>query len=286
MSEYNHTVLCVDDERNILNSLKRLLRREDYCFLTASSSVEGLEILKETNVHLVISDQKMPDMTGIEFLSLVKERYPDIVRVILTGYTDVGLIAESVNKGHVYKFLLKPWDDQTLKLEIKNALDYYDLLHANRSLHKKILEQNEELKTTNENLEELVRKRTENLKIQNRVLELSRAILEDIPVPIIGVSAEGIIAFINRKTEVLSLSGRHIEVGRELNECLPADLAEKVTMNLTSGQPQTFKGYEMGNNVYDIDLTPLAGKFLGKGLIATLMPHAARTGQRAMSNED
>lgn len=129
-----HTVLFVDDEKNILNSLKRLLRKQDYRLLTAMSGEEGLKILAENDVHLVITDLRMPKMTGIEFLSRLRVDYPDVIRIILTGYTDVDTLIESINKGHIYKFFLKPWDDQDLKMEIRKALEQYDLMAANKHL--------------------------------------------------------------------------------------------------------------------------------------------------------
>jgi len=131
MKDYRHTVLCVDDEVNILRSLKRLLRKEDYRLLTASSGEQGLEILKENAVNLVISDQRMPGMSGIEFLARVKEEYPDIIRAILSGYTEVDAIMDSINRGHIYKFLLKPWNDQNLILDIRQALEHCDLIQSN-----------------------------------------------------------------------------------------------------------------------------------------------------------
>ena len=134
MNENRHTVLCVDDEKNILQSLKRLLRKEDYRLLTASSGEEGLKVLEENDVHMVISDQRMPEMSGTEFLAALKTKYPDVLRIILSGYTDVDSITESINKGHIYKFLLKPWNDHNLKLEIKQALEQYDLIQANKKL--------------------------------------------------------------------------------------------------------------------------------------------------------
>ena len=134
MSENCHAVLCVDDEKNILRSLKRLLRKEDYRLLMASSGEEGLMVMEENDVHIVISDQRMPKMSGTEFLAALKTKYPDVIRIILSGYTDVDSITESINKGHIYKFLLKPWNDQNLKLEIKQALKQYDLIQANKKL--------------------------------------------------------------------------------------------------------------------------------------------------------
>jgi len=168
MNNSPHNVLCVDDEQNMLNALKRLLRPENYTLFTATNCSDGLALLKEHDIHLVISDQRMPEMNGTEFLAQVKADYPDVIRIILTGYTDVDSITESINKGNIYKFFLKPWNDQNLKLEIRQALDQYDLIQANRRLHQKVLEQNKELQEANENLEQLVRDRTKrwNFKIR------------------------------------------------------------------------------------------------------------------------
>ncbi len=130
-----HTVLCVDDEENILHSLKRLLRKEGYRLLTATSGTDGLRVLENNDVHLVVSDQRMPEMSGTEFLAKVKENYPDAIRIVLTGYTDVDSITESINKGHIYKFILKPWNDHNLKLEIKQGLEQYDLMQSNKRLN-------------------------------------------------------------------------------------------------------------------------------------------------------
>jgi len=270
MNEYQHTVLCVDDEENILSSLKRLLRKEGYRLLTATSGGEGLKLFEENGVHLVISDQRMPQMSGTEFLSVVKERYPDTIRVVLTGYTDVDAITESINKGHVYKFLLKPWNDQSLKLEIRQALDQYDLIQANKLLDQKVLQQNEELKRINENLEGLVQERTKELEIQNRALELSQAVVEGLPMPIMGVSAEGLIVLINREAQTLPCSAHGIQIGKGLADYFSTDVQEQVTGVLASNTPQTVKGYRLSNEAYDVDVTPLSGKFRGKGIILML----------------
>jgi len=107
-------VLCVDDEPHILNALQRLLRKEDFQVVTARDVEEGLAVLASRPVQLVISDQRMPGMTGVEFLQKVKELFPDAVRVILSGYADVGVIVDSINKGEIYRFLTKPWNDEEL----------------------------------------------------------------------------------------------------------------------------------------------------------------------------
>lgn len=270
MNENQHTVLCVDDEENILHSIKRLLRKEGYGLLTASSGVEALKILEENNVHLVLSDQRMPQMSGTEFLAEVKEKYPDVIRIILTGYTEVDSITESINKGNIYKFFLKPWNDDNLKLEISKALEQYNLIQANKMLHEKIMKQNKELQKINANQEALIQQRTEVLEIQNQALELSHAILEDLPVPLIGVSVEGMIVLINRQAQSLSKSGKSIEIGKRVSDYFSNDMEKKMDKAMKSDTSQILKGYRLSGTSYDIDLIPLSGKFSGKGVVLSL----------------
>ncbi len=270
MNDNRHTILCVDDEENILHSIRRLLRKENYKLLTALSGEEALKILEENDVQLVLSDQRMPQMSGIEFLSQVKEKYPDVIRIILTGYTEIDSITESINKGNIYKFFLKPWDDQNLKLEIIRALEQYDLIWTNKILHEKVLEQNEALKTTNRNLSESIQKRTQELETKNHALKLSRAILKCLPVPVIGVSVRGMIVSINQKAQSLSESGKSIEIGKKLSDCFSNDMREKIDEAMMCRTPITLKGCRLSGTNYDIDLIPLSGKFSGKGVVLSL----------------
>jgi response regulator RpfG family c-di-GMP phosphodiesterase len=270
MNHDKHTVLCVDDEQNILNALKRLLRKDGYHLLTASSGDEGLRILQQNDVHVVISDQRMPGMSGTEFLARVKESYPDALRIVLTGYTEVDSITESINKGHIYKFFLKPWNDQSLRLEIKQALDQYDLIQANKILHEQILQQNEELKKLNDDLEAMVQERTEDLRIQNQALELSHAVLEDVPAAILGVSQEGAIVLINKEAQSLSGLTQRIELGTNLNDYFSTEVEEKMATALSENTSQTLKDYPLSGGSYDINLAPLSGRFRGQGVVVTL----------------
>jgi len=250
--------------------MKRLLRREPYRLLTASNGEAGIKALEEAEVHLVISDQRMPDMSGTDFLSIVRKQYPDVMRVILTGYTEVDSITESINNGHVYKFWLKPWDDQSLKLEIKQVLEQYDLIRDNRLLHEKVLNQNEELKSMNDNLGNMVRERTEKLESQNQALEISHAIMEDLPIPIIGISADGTVVLTNRMVDSLPGFGGGISVGKGIEGYFSDDVEEKITSVLSSDTSDTIKGYQLSGTVYDIDLVPLSKRFRGQGVILTL----------------
>lgn len=267
-----HTVLCIDDEQNILNSLKRLLRKEGYRLLTASSGMEGLALLKEHQVHLVMSDQRMPEMSGTEFLSRVKDEYPDIIRIILTGYTEVDAITDSINRGHIYKFFLKPWNDENLKLEIEKALEQYDLIQANKELNRIILKQNEELKKINENLEDKVAERTRALKVQNHALELSRAIMEDIPCPILGISAEGSIVLINGAAQEITVQNRKIMLGENICTYFPPEFCERVDSASKGDIAGSSIDYTISGKSYGIKLSPLSGRFAGKGIVMILIP--------------
>lgn len=264
-----------NDLPNIMQepSCKKIIKR----LKTGLFGIGGLKILEENDVHLVLSDQRMPQMSGTEFLAEVKEKHPDVIRIILTGYTEVDSITESINKGNIYKFFLKPWNDQNLKLEIGKALEQYDLIQANKMLHEKVLEQNEELKSINENLEVLIQERTKELEIQNQALELSHVIMEDLPVPLIGVSVEGMIVLINRQAQSLSKSGKSIEIGKRLSDYFSNDMEEKMDEAMMCRTHIALKGYRLSGTSYDIDLIPLSGKFSGKGVVLSLRP--------AISNE-
>jgi diguanylate cyclase (GGDEF)-like protein/PAS domain S-box-containing protein len=119
------TLLLVDDEPGIRSALTRLMRPDGYRILTAASGAEGLELLALHRVQVIISDQRMPEMSGSEFLATVKQLYPDTVRIILSGYTDLAVVTDSVNRGAVFKFLTKPWDDDLLREQIRDAFRRY-----------------------------------------------------------------------------------------------------------------------------------------------------------------
>jgi len=136
-----HTLLLVDDEINVLRSLKRLFDEEDYIVLTAENAEEGLKILEQTPVDLIISDQKMPGMSGLEFLEKTMPGYPDVIRIILTGQAELDMAIEAINKGCVYKFILKPWNNYDLLFTVKRALEQYSLIRDNRDLTNELKKQ-------------------------------------------------------------------------------------------------------------------------------------------------
>ncbi len=128
-AEHAQTLLLVDDEPNVLRSLTRLLRREGYAIHTADSPAAAFDLLAKHSVQVVISDQRMPDMSGTEFLSRVRQLYPETIRLVLTGYTDLESVTDAINRGAIYKFLTKPWDDDQLREQIREA---FRMAHLNQ----------------------------------------------------------------------------------------------------------------------------------------------------------
>ena len=137
-------VLYVDDEINNLNSFKAGFRR-DFEIYTASSAKEGRKILDNHEIGVIITDQRMPGMTGIEFLESILPVYPDTIRILLTGFSDINAVMDAINRGQVYKYLVKPWQNDELKMYIENALEIYHLRKENKELVRKLQKANIEL---------------------------------------------------------------------------------------------------------------------------------------------
>ncbi|MDO9110071.1 MAG: response regulator, partial [Desulfatirhabdiaceae bacterium] len=152
---FEHFILLVDDEQSITRSLQRLFRKERYQILTASSGQEGLNILSgfDKPVSLIISDQRMPAMTGAQFLEKARTLAPEAIRFLLTGYSDVKDILDAVNKGEIHRYLTKPWNDDDLLLQVRSALEAYELKVENRRLNALTAQQNEALTELNQDLE-------------------------------------------------------------------------------------------------------------------------------------
>ncbi|OGP14014.1 MAG: hypothetical protein A2052_06235 [Deltaproteobacteria bacterium GWA2_54_12] len=157
-------ILFVDDEKNILGSLSRVFRKEGYGILLAESGECGLDLLRHNSVAVVVSDQRMPGMGGVEFLKKVREASPDTVRMMLTGQADSSEIAGAINEGGAYRYITKPWDDEELKQIIKAAVERYNLLAENRRLQEATMKQNAELFELNQTLEARVEEKTRKIR--------------------------------------------------------------------------------------------------------------------------
>lgn len=166
-----HTLLIVDDEPFIISALQRLFVRENYQILTANSGADGLELLKDHQVSLIISDQRMPEMIGAEFLARARELSPTSMRIMLTGYSEVDSAVQAINRGGIHFYLAKPWDDQQLKVVVRNLLEQFELEDRNRRLTAELELRKAELERTNLVLEQTVEERTTELRLKVKELE-------------------------------------------------------------------------------------------------------------------
>ena len=169
----NTSILLVDDEPNILSSLRRVLRPNGFTIFTAESGALGLEVLEQHPVNLVVSDMRMPGMDGAKFLEHVRERWPDTMRILLTGYSDVSSTIDAINRGEIYRYISKPWQEDDLLLVIRDALEKQRLLKENERLLSITQAQNLELIDLNTNLEEKVKQRTSEIEQINSFLNLA-----------------------------------------------------------------------------------------------------------------
>lgn len=150
------SLLLVDDEPNVSLALKRLLRSDNLQILVAESGQAGLDLLAQTPVDVIVSDQRMPGMTGVEFLKIAKDRYPETIRIVLSGDADMRSVIEAVNDGAIYKFLSKPWSNRQLCDCIEDAFLHKEMADDNRQLQMEIVATNQQLAAANRKLERLV----------------------------------------------------------------------------------------------------------------------------------
>ncbi|MCB9335610.1 MAG: response regulator [Flavobacteriales bacterium] len=137
-------VLYIDDEENNLNAFKAVFRREFNVFV-AESAKEGLKIIDENEIEVILSDQRMPEMTGVEFFESILENHADAMRILVTGYSDINTVIEAINKGQVYRYVAKPWCNDDLSILIKQAYEVYRLRKENKELTATLLRVNQQL---------------------------------------------------------------------------------------------------------------------------------------------
>lgn len=182
-SRPERTFLVVDDEPDILDAIQRLFRK-DYRVLTARTAREALEIVEDEDVQVVMSDQRMPRMSGIEFLATLRETHPEIVRVLFTGYSNIDHVIDAINEGHVYRYISKPWKPAELKLFVAQAFEYYEsrrerqqLLERLTSANERLEDQNAMLSSANEELKILDRMKNVFMEVVSHELNTPIAII-------------------------------------------------------------------------------------------------------------
>ncbi len=188
--QVKYQVLCVDDEQNILRAIKRALFSLDVDLTLVDSGEKALDVMKEKTIHVVISDMKMPGMTGAELLEQVAAHYPDTFRVVLTGFADIDATIKAVNQGRIHRYLQKPWDNQELINTIEEGLERIKLKDENARLQKLTKLQNAKLKEVNNSLEQVVQKRTKQIKAALRRIEQRNGALEQVLFNVISINPD------------------------------------------------------------------------------------------------
>jgi len=258
-----HRVLLVDDEENILASLRRLLRREPYELVTAGTASEALNLLEEQPAEVVISDQRMPGMTGIDLLREVRRRWPDTLRIILSGYSEVNTIIAAVNEGEIYKFLTKPWNDEELKLHIRRAIEQYDLAAENRRMAQEILAQNEKLRELNALLDQRAADASTGLSCTQNVLDA-------IDAKVLIVDDDGLVVGVYGRAAGLLRNQEGGITGMPVEAVLPPQLCEALR-NVDPAEPRKASGVlEINGQRAQWRVSPVVGDGLQRGRVVTI----------------
>lgn len=220
MRKPQRRLLLVDDEPNILTSLKRLLRPDGYQIFTAHDGESGLALLAQHPVDVVVSDQRMPGMVGADFLRKVTQQYPETIRIMLSGYTELKSVTDAVNEGAIYKFLTKPWDDDQLRTHIAEAFQLKEIADENLRLNLEIRGANQELAAANRCMEQLLAEKQRQISQDEISLNVAREVLQHLPLPVLGMDDAGMIAFVNGAAERLFRRGGAL-LGDEAVSVLP-----------------------------------------------------------------
>lgn len=246
----SRTLLLVDDEANILSALKRLLRQDRYDIVTAGNGQEALEILSKRLVDVIVTDQRMPGMTGVEFLRLAKESCPDTVRIVLSGYTELQSVTDAVNEGAVYKFLTKPWDDVQLRGHVAEAFRRKEMADENVRLQQQLQVANLALEATNRELDRLLQEQKERIETDEVSLQITHEILEHVSTPILGIDDEKNIVFVNAAAQVLLGHSRLLlgmKISREAPELAQASDCTSTEVTIHE-EPYRVLTHPMGRN--------------------------------------
>jgi signal transduction histidine kinase len=171
-----HTILVVDDEADVVKSVQDLLRL-DYRVLGATSAQQGQELLQQHEVHAIMTDQRMPDMTGVEFLHRCRGENPDAVRLLFTGYADIRAVIDAINQGNVYRYIAKPWDPDELQTIIREACERYDLAVERKHMLIELKKKNEELDQANKELREANELKSAFIRVASHELRTPLTIL-------------------------------------------------------------------------------------------------------------
>jgi DNA-binding NarL/FixJ family response regulator len=167
-----HTIMCIDDEQMVLDSIKCSIKNEPYQILTSTNGEDALSKLEQNHISVIITDMCMPKMDGFEFLTRAQKVCPDAVYMVLSAHSDIDKIMKAVNENHVWRYITKPWHKEELVLAIKNAVEIYEHRKERKEFISQLEEKNLQLSRMNNKLEDCVRERTKQLQQKNRILQM------------------------------------------------------------------------------------------------------------------
>lgn len=257
-TENKERVLFVDDEKPILSSLKRLFRKSDFDCYFAESGEEALKLLEQQPVDLIVSDMRMPNMSGSEFFAITRSKWPDTVRILLTGHSDISATIDALNKGGIYRYLSKPWNDDELAESINQGLHLRRLERERISLLELTQSQNEKLQSFNAELEARVLTRTQEIQQTADMLDLAYEELKHSSEMFIRVFSTIISSRFN---------------DQRINSALVADLAKSIAQKVNLPQHEV-------NDIYYACLLHELGK-LGLSDSILALPESLLEGESA-----
>lgn len=270
----SRTLLLVDNEANILSALKQLLCHDGYDILTARNAEQGLELLASHQVDVIISGQRMPGMSGIEFLRRVKTLHPKTVRLVLSGYTDLHAVTNAINEGAIYKFLTKPWDDGILRANIEEAFRSKEMADENRRQHTGLALTNSQMTMANEQLQKLLANKDLQVMRDESLLDIAQQVLPQLPWPIIGIDDERTVTFANTAADVTFGNGELL-LGRNIYASLPASLLAALGSSLTAESDIDINGVR-----YRLRCSSISEHSRSRGTLLVLLPHGLLPSQQ------
>lgn len=264
------TILCVDDEPSILSALRRLFRSRGFQVRVAEGGQAGLEVLASEPIDLVISDMRMPEMDGVMFLEQVRQRWPDTMRLLLTGYADITSIMGAINRGEIYRYIAKPWDDNDIILIVRSALQQRAMEQEQRRLQALIKAQNDELKLLNSSLEAKVAERTADLKQSNSALQSANEQLKN-----------NFITSIKIFTSLIELRASHLAGHSRRVADLARRLAQKLALGNKAAQELFVAGllHEIGKVGFDDEMLNTPVVMLNTAQLQEFRKHPSRATQ-------
>lgn len=266
------TLLLVDDEEHIIAALRRVLRRAGYNIVSTTDPRKAFELLAQHRVGVIVSDQRMPHMSGTEFLREVKNLYPDTMRIMLSGYTDLKSVTDAINEGAICRFLTKPWEDENLTKAIREAFEQRELVEDNRRLYRENDETNARLREANEMLTALLAEKASRIARDETMIGVAQEAFRLIPLPTLGIDDAGMIVLASW-TASETIPGAL--PGNLLEECVPGQWVVALRDEATPLPAHV----EIDGNSYRPVRERLSVPGAGAGWLLTLLPAGASCGQ-------